>query len=353
MRVMKTLSKVFLHLFVCLWIAIPAIADKGARETDNASSDQSQEALITSTTSETVTPTTHPDAESLLEKLNYYYKDFILFKIQDVGITISHLFVALIAILLAMAISAVLRMILRNRVLKRLHLDPGLEYALLKFVHYAILIVGVYIGLNTINIPLGALVGLFAVIGVGIGFGLQNMASNFISGVILLLERPVKVGDRLEVDDVWGDVMRINLRTTVIKTPDNISIIVPNSKLLENNVTNYSYGDPKIRLRIPVGIAYGSDVSKATEIMIRAAKEHEHILESPPPKTWFREFGDSSLNFELLCWIPYSALKFDVISDINHAIDEGFRKADVEIPFPQRDLHLRSAEDTVRFAQER
>jgi len=292
------------------------------------------------------------DAKTLWDNVNYYFKDFVLFKIQDVGITISHLVVAAFAILLSLVASRFIRLALRKQVLDKMHIDKGLEYALLRFIHYIILIIGVYIGLKTINIPLGAIVGLFAVIGVGIGFGLQNLASNFISGVILLLERPVKVGDRLEVNDVWGDVKRINLRTTLIETPDKIAIIVPNSKLLENEVTNYSYGDPKIRLRIPVGIAYGSDCEKASEIMMRAAKENRRVLETPAPKTWFREFGDSSLNFMLLCWIPNAVEKFDVISELNHAIDKGFRENGIEIPFPQRDLHLRSAEATVRFLRE-
>jgi small-conductance mechanosensitive channel len=289
------------------------------------------------------------DAKTLWDNVNYYFKDFVLFKIQDVGITISHLVVAAFAILLSLVASRFIRLALRKQVLDKMHIDKGLEYALLRFIHYIILIIGVYIGLKTINIPLGAIVGLFAVIGVGIGFGLQNLASNFISGVILLLERPVKVGDRLEVNDVWGDVKRINLRTTLIETPDNIAIIVPNSKLLENEVTNFSYGDPKIRLRIPVGIAYGSDCEKASEIMIQAAAENSRVLKNPAPKTWFREFGDSSLNFMLLCWIPNAVEKFDVISELNHAIDKGFRENGIEIPFPQRDLHLRSAEATVRF----
>jgi small-conductance mechanosensitive channel len=292
------------------------------------------------------------DAQSLWENLNYYYKDFVLFKIQDVGITPSHLVVAATAVILSLVASRVVRTLLRKQVLSKLEVDRGLEYALLRFVHYLILLIGVYIGLKTVNIPLGAIVGLFAVIGVGIGFGLQNLASNFISGVILLLERPVKVGDRLEVNDVWGDVKRINLRTTLIETPDNIAIIVPNSKLLENEVTNYSYGDPKIRLRIPVGIAYGSDCDKATEVMKRAARDNERTLDHPPPKTWFREFGDSSLNFELLCWIPDAAQKNDVISELNHAIDRGFRENGIEIPFPQRDLHLRSADPALRLRRE-
>ncbi|MEZ4598606.1 MAG: mechanosensitive ion channel [Syntrophotaleaceae bacterium] len=289
---------------------------------------------------------------SLWDNINYYYKEFILFRIQNVGITFSHIFVAIAAILLSLVVSKFLRLTLRKQVLSKFNIDKGLEYALLMFVHYLILVTGVYIGLKTVNIPLGAIVGLFAVIGVGIGFGLQNLASNFISGVILLFERPVKVGDRLEVNDVWGDVKRINLRTTIIETPDNITIIVPNSKLLENEVTNYSYGDPRLRLRVPVGIAYGSDCEKASQIMIRAAEENPKVLNIPKPKTWFKEFGDSSLNFTLLCWIPDAAEKYDIISELNHAIDKGFRENGIEIPFPQRDLHLRSAEGRVRIVQE-
>lgn len=289
------------------------------------------------------------DTRNLWDNINYYFKEFVLFKIQDVGITISHLVIAIIAIFASLLVSRLIRSVLSNQVLKKLDVDEGLEYALLRFVHYVILIIGVYIGLTTINIPLGAVVGLFAVIGVGIGFGLQNLASNFISGLILLLERPVKVGDRVELNDVWGDVKKINLRTTLVETPDRITIIVPNSKLLENDVINYSYGDPKIRLQIPVGIAYGSDCEKATEIMLRVAAENRNVLDDPKPKTWFREFGDSSLNFMLLCWIANAATKYDVISEINHAIDAGFRENGVEIPFPQRDLHLRSADAAVHI----
>jgi len=291
-------------------------------------------------------------SEALWESINYYYKDFVLFKIQNVGITISHLMVAIIAVLLSLVVSQIIRSSLRNQVFKKMNIDEGLEYTLLRLVHFLILFIGIYIGLNTVNIPLGAILGLFAVIGVGIGFGLQNLTSNFISGIILLLERPVKVGDRLEISDVWGDVKHVNLRTTLIETPDGISVIVPNSKLLENEVVNYSYGNPKIRLQVPVGIAYGSDCQKAAEVLVQVALDNKRVLNEPKPKAWFREFGDSSLNFILLFWIPNAVEKYDVISEINHAIDAGFRKNGIEIPFPQRDLHLRSAEGMIRFRQE-
>ena len=290
--------------------------------------------------------------ETLWESINYYYKDFVLFKIQDVGITISHMAVAVVVVLLSLVVSKIIRSVLRNQVLKKLNLDEGLEYTLLRFVHFLVLFVGIYIGLTTVNIPLGAILGLFAVIGVGIGFGLQNLTSNFISGIILLLERPVKIGDRLEICGVWGDVRQINLRTTLIETPDGISVIVPNSKLLENELINFSYGNPMLRLQVPVGIAYGSDCQKAAEILVQVALDNKRVLTEPKPKAWFREFGDSSLNFMLLFWIPNAAEKYDVISEINYAIDAGFRKNGIEIPFPQRDLHLRSTEGTIRFRQE-
>lgn len=290
--------------------------------------------------------------KNLWESINYYYKDFVLFKIQDVGITISHIAVAIVVVLLSLVVSKIIRSLLRNQVLKKLNIDEGLEYTLLRFVHFLVLFVGIYIGLTTVNIPLGAILGLFAVIGVGIGFGLQNLTSNFISGIILLLERPVKIGDRLEICGVWGDVRQINLRTTLIETPDGISVIVPNSKLLENELINFSYGNPTLRLQVPVGIAYGSDCQKAAEILVQVALDNKRVLTEPKPKAWFREFGDSSLNFMLLFWISNAAEKYDVISEINYAIDAGFRKNGIEIPFPQRDLHLRSTEGVIRFRQE-
>ena len=156
---------------------------------------------------------------NLWERISYYYTDVVLFQIQNVGVTLSHLVVAVLSVLLSIIISAVVRSMMRNRLFKRMKIDQGLEFAILRVTHYLILIMGIYIGLQSINIPLGALVGIFAVVGVGIGFGLQNLAANFTSGVILLLERPVKIGDRLELNGVWGDVVRINLRTTVIRTP--------------------------------------------------------------------------------------------------------------------------------------
>ncbi len=285
-----------------------------------------------------------------MEQLKYYFTELELFKIQDVGITISHIVVAVFAFIAALLVSKITRVIVQKRVCRRFDLDTGLEYALLKFIHYLILVLGVYIGLTTINVPLGPLVGLFAILGVGIGFGLQNVASNFISGLILLFERPIKVGDRIEVDGVWGDVIRINLRTTVVTTPDNISIIIPNSKILDNNVVNFYFSNRDMRLHVPVGVAYGSDMDRVTSILEEIAKENEKVLADPAPQVQLLEFGDSSLNLELLCWIPDAAMKYDMLNSLNRRIDERFRESGIEIPYPQRDLRFRSAETAIPIA---
>ena len=290
------------------------------------------------------------DVGAVLKSLNRYFTEFELFRIQDAGITPSHIAVALVSFVLSLVVSRILRSLLRAKLFPKLRLDAGLEYAFLRFVHYAVIAIGVYMGLQVVNIPLGALVGLFAIVGVGVGFGLQNLAANFISGIILLVERPVKVGDRIHVEGVWGDVETINLRTTVITTPDNISVLVPNSKLLENAVTNYYFKTRRIRLRIPVGVAYGSDVDLVTRLLKRAGEESDEVLKDPPPDVWFLEFGDSSLNFEVLCWTADAARKYSVINDVNRRIDALFRENGVEIPFPQHDLHFRSGEIPVRLA---
>jgi len=270
------------------------------------------------------------------------YYDTVIFSVKDVGVTPNHIVVAAFAIVLSIVVSRLTQRVLRERFLSRFQLDPGLEFALLRVIHYCILVVGVYVGLATLNIPLGALVGFFTLLGVGIGFGLQNVAANFISGLILLFERPVKIGDRVTVDDVLGEVTQINLRTTVITTPDNVAIIVPNSKLLENNLINWTYGDRRVRIHVPVGVAYGSDVNLVTRSLLRAAQENQCVLADPPPAAMFTEFGESSLDFDLVCWIADCAQKPGIMDELHRAVDRIFREHDIEIPFPQRDLHLRS-----------
>jgi small-conductance mechanosensitive channel len=191
-----------------------------------------------------------------------------------------------------------------------------------------------------IGINLTGLAFFIGILSVGIGFGLQNIANNFVSGLILLFERPIKPGDMVSVGDTEGRVQEIQMRATTVLTRDNVTIIVPNSQLVSEKVINWSHKDPKVRIHIPIGVAYGSDVQLVTELLLKVAKGHPQVMDEPPPNVWFVDFGDSSLNFELLVWINNPILRKQIQSDLNYAIDAVFRQHNVTIPFPQRDLHL-------------
>jgi small-conductance mechanosensitive channel len=222
-------------------------------------------------------------------------------------------------------------------------LDRSLQYAIAQIVSNIVLVIGVFIVLDNTGIHLGALTVFAGAVGVGIGFGLQNIASNFISGLVILAERPITIGDRVEVAGVTGQVREIRARSTVIVTNDNIAMIVPNTKFIDSPVTNWTYGDPRVRFRIPVGVAYGSDVEKVRESLIAAGAENPHTLKDPAPSVFFDGFGESALNFELVVWsseMSHRPRRFR--SDLNFAIERHLREAGIEIPFPQRDLHIRS-----------
>ena len=221
-------------------------------------------------------------------------------------------------------------------------IDPGIKGSIERFSRYLVLIIGVLISLGSIGINLNSLTAFGAVIGVGIGFGLQNITQNFISGVIILLERPIKKGDIVQVGGVSGRVLDIKARSTLILTRDDVVIIVPNSQFISEQVVNDSFSGDKLRMHIKVGVAYGSDVDKVTDVLLDVAKNHDKVLSSPPPTVTLDNFGDSSLEFCLRIWT--SELWFSDIlqSDIRYEITRGFRASGITIPFPQRDLHLRS-----------
>jgi small-conductance mechanosensitive channel len=266
--------------------------------------------------------------------------EYPLFYLNQRPITITAIVVGLIILLIFVLISRGLRRILSTRLFPKYRLDKGIELAILKILHYLMVGLGIIVAVQFIGLNLTSLAVVFGLLSVGIGFGLQNIVSNFISGLIILFERPIKIGDRITIGGVLGDVENISLRATHIRTIDNIAIIVPNSEFITSQVTNWSHGDPKIRIHVKVGVAYGSDVPLVIESLLKVAQEHPEILEKPPPKVWFREFGDSSLNFDLLAWIPNPKKRPVIISDLNKGIDEIFRKNKIQIPFPQRDLHI-------------
>ncbi len=250
----------------------------------------------------------------------------------------------LIALLIAVFwFSSRTKRFLFNRFLAKSGLDRSLQYAIAQIVSNVVLIVGIFIVLDNAGIHLGALTVFAGAVGVGVGFGLQNIASNFISGLVILAERPITVGDRVEVAGIVGQVQHIRARSTVIVTNDNITMIVPNSKFIDSPVTNWTYGDPRVRFRIPVGVAYGSDMEKVRAALTAAGRENAHTLSDPAPSVFLEKFGENSMEFELVVWsseMSYRPRRYR--SDLNFAIEKNLREAGIELAFPQRDLHIRS-----------
>jgi len=261
------------------------------------------------------------------------------------GVTLSLVQIfLLIALLIAVFwISSRTKRFLFNRFLAKSGLDRSLQYAIAQIVSNIVLIIGIFIVLDNAGIHLGALTVFAGAVGVGVGFGLQNIASNFISGLVILAERPITVGDRVEVAGIAGQVQHIRARSTVIVTNDNITMIVPNTKFIDSPVTNWTYGDPRVRFRLPVGVAYGSDVNKVREALLAAASENANTLKDPAPSVFLEKFGENSIDFELVVWsseMSYRPRRYR--SDLNFAMEQKLREAGIEIAFPQRDLHIRS-----------
>lgn len=272
-----------------------------------------------------------------------------LVKLGEAELTLASLVKFLCLIALVFIAERLLRQSLLRRVLQRTHLQASMQYAIGKIVGYCFILLGFYVALKLVGIDLTSLAVIAGAIGVGLGFGLQNIVNNFVSGVIILAERPISIGDRVVVGDVAGQVTKINLRSTNIITNDNITIIVPNSEFISSKVTNWSHGDPRVRIRLPLGVAYGSDTDKLRRVLVEMAKQHPKVLAEPPPDLFFVGFGDSSLDFELAVWTAEMTSKPRRFrSDLYYAIEKTLRENDIEIPFPQRDLHLRSGHFLLR-----
>ena len=272
-----------------------------------------------------------------------------LFELGGNPISASSVLKLLCLIGLVLFAEAVLRRLFMRRVLSRTQLDEGMRFAIARIGGYIFITLGFYISLKFVGIDLSSLAVLAGAIGVGLGFGLQNIVHNFISGIIILAERPIAIGDRVEVNGVAGRVQRISLRSTVVVTNDNISVIVPNSSFISESVVNWSHGDPKVRIGIPVGIAYGSDVEKFRKLMTEVVLAHPQVLPDPAPHIFFIGFGDSSLDFELGVWTAemlQNPKRFR--SEIYYAVEKALRVNGIEIPFPQRDLHIRSGTLPIR-----
>lgn len=275
--------------------------------------------------------------ESLREFLNLR-----LFTLQDDPVTIMSLAIFLIFLSLFLFLGFFTRKMLLSKVLDRFEIEAGLQYTLARVSQYIIVVIGFLISFQFVGIDLSSLAVIFGLLSVGIGFGLQNVTSNFISGLIIMFERPIIVGDRVEVDGIEGDITEISIRSTKIRTINNISIIVPNSKFVENNVINYSHGDPSFRLDINVGVSYSSNLNTVLQALTEVAEEQQKVMKHPKHQVHLTEFGDSAWNMQLRVWITNVKDRYVLRNELNQAIVRKFNDFSIEIPFPQRDLHLRS-----------
>jgi len=256
---------------------------------------------------------------------------------------------SLVVMLVASIGSKYLRTILRNQLLPPFDLPRNAEFLLLRFVHVCIFGLGILIALNAAGLSLTNFTTILGGLSIGIGFGLQNIASNLISGLILIFERPVRIGDTITVGDTFGMVNAINLRSTHITTNDNIDIIVPNSQLVSEPITNWTHRDEQVRIKVEVGVAYGSDTTQVKNALTEVAKEHPRTINQPEPhlsplvkapEIHFIRFGDSSLDFLLYVWIYDARERYPILSDLHFMIDQKFRTRNIEIPFPQREVRL-------------
>jgi small-conductance mechanosensitive channel len=241
-----------------------------------------------------------------------------------------------------------LQALLMENVLNRGQMDAGVRLSIVRLVHYALVLIGFLVALSALGFELKNVTIIGGALGVGIGFGMQAIVNNFVSGLILLFERPIKVGDVIQLSDgQQGRVLNLGLRATTVQTFDRAEIVVPNGDLIANQVTNWTLGDRVMRLAVPVGVAYGSDVEKVMRVLMDVATDNEQVLREPKPVVLFLNFGASSLDFELRVWIADFNDRRFIQSAIVSEIDRRFRMENIEIPFPQRDLHLRSVDETA------
>jgi potassium-dependent mechanosensitive channel len=266
--------------------------------------------------------------------------------IIDLGKTRLSLSTVVTAILAAIAIFIGARLLsqsIKTWVLGQSRMDRGMQEAIATLITYAIAILGIVILLQTIGLDLSSLTVLAGVVGLGFGLGLQELAGNFVSGLTLLFEQQIRVGDFVEIDGITGTIERISIRSTILRTTDRRFVIIPNHLFSQKNVINWSYQEPATRVHIPVTIAFGTDTVLVTETLVACARMEPRVLHDPPPVVWFKAFGESAYEFELLVWINQPQNFEPIKSALNFLIEQELRHRKIEIPFPQRELRLRDA----------
>jgi small-conductance mechanosensitive channel len=252
-----------------------------------------------------------------------------------------------LAIAVGYALTSIFTFGLRQFLVSKVPLQRGMPYAISRVTYYVLMIVVVTVALTGAGLDLNKFTVLTGTLGVGLGFGLQNIVNNFVSGLILLFERPIHIGDTVDVGGLVGTVRRIGARASTIVTLQGAEVIVPNSNLISNQVINWTLSSPWRRVDVPVGVAFGTDPELVLKLLVDAAVSHPGVLQARPPAAFFLGFGDSALNFELRFWSARQDTWFQLQSEVTVAVAKALREAGIEIPFPQRDLHVRSIDAPV------
>jgi potassium efflux system protein len=270
--------------------------------------------------------------------------------IQIGGMSLSLLgfIYALLVLLFTHAATRLWGLFLKKRILSDSGLELGMQESVTTITVYLLWGLGILVSLNAMGLSATSIAVAFGALSIGLGFGLQNIFNNFVSGLILLFERPVQVGDVVQVNEIWGTVTKINVRSTVVQTFDNASLIIPNSDMISNQVTNWSFKDLRLRRIITVGVAYGSPIELVRETLLEIARNHPKVLKRPKPDVLFDDFGDSALIFRLRLWTTIDHF-IGVETDVRFEIDRLFRERNIEIAFPQRDIHIRSVVEKTQL----
>ncbi|MDH3229705.1 MAG: DUF3772 domain-containing protein [Alphaproteobacteria bacterium] len=271
----------------------------------------------------------------------WVYQALFGFQIGQIRVSLVDLAVATLVFVGLIVLTRFIRRLLVERVLPQTRLDPGVRHSIGTATGYVGILIAAAAGISALGLDLSNLAILAGALSVGIGFGLQNVVNNFVSGLILLVERPIKVGDWVVVGSDQGYVKRIKVRATEIQTFDRASVFIPNSKIISESVINWTYADKMGRVIIPVGVAYGSNTGEVREVLLEIGKSHREVLKNPAPAAVFRGFGDSALNFELRCYLDNVERTVAVTSDLCFAIDDAFRRHGIAIPFPQQDVYVK------------
>ena len=280
---------------------------------------------------------------SVRETVFSYFTDIFAAELAvgSLSISLGDVVLFIFTIWLAFAISRLIRFVLEEDVYPRVDLGGGVPYAISTMLHYVLLVAGFVLAIAALGFDLTKFTILAGALGVGLGFGLQTIVNNFVSGLILLFERPVKVGDTVQIGEHQGDLNRIGLRASVVRKVDGSEVIMPNSKLISEEVINWTLSDQQRRIEINIGVAYGSDPENIIELLTKVALAHENILKSPPPRTLFVGFGDNSLDFQLRAWTDHTDQWVVIKSELAVGVNKVLRDENIEIPFPQRDLNLK------------